>query len=231
MARLWRPQNVSLWYLMPVALSLHGLVLITPIVLEESPKEKPQTSPVKMQKLASSKIAALPSPSPTAISQAPIQPPVPQPAIPQPIQSTIQQSVPQPIQSPIQQSIPQPSTTPQPIQQPPTPQPVPQPPAKTPDIFQIQGATACDRVKDCYASAESNGRLISQTLKEKLESQGYTLTAIDLDEETGMKIYRLFQNGQPKDYLHIIWTDKGTRSLRLPEPETNYDQLLLKAKL
>ena len=219
MTRLWKPQKVSFWYLIPVALVLHGLVLSTPIRLEESPKEKPQTAPVKMQKLASPKVAASPSSSPTATSQTPIQPPVPQP-----IQPTIQQSVPQLIQSPIQQSVPQPSV-PQPVLP-----PVQQPPAKTPDIFQIQGATTCDRVKDCYASTESNGRLISQTLKEKLESQGYTLTAIDLDEETGMKIYRLFQNGQPKDYLHIIWTDKGTRSLRLSEPETNYDQLLLKAK-
>ena len=219
MTRLWKPQKVSFWYLIPVALVLHGLVLSTPISLEESPKEKPQTAPVKMQKLASPKVAASPSSSPTATSQTPIQPPVPQP-----IQPTIQQSVPQLIQSPIQQSVPQPSV-PQPVLP-----PVQQPPAKTPDIFQIQGATTCDRVKDCYASTESNGRLISQTLKEKLESQGYTLTAIDLDEETGMKIYRLFQNGQPKDYLHIIWTDKGTRSLRLSEPETNYDQLLLKAK-
>ena len=219
MTRLWKPQKVSFWYLIPVALVLHGLVLSTPIRLEESPKEKPQTAPVKMQKLASPKVAASPSLLPTATSQTPIQPPVPQP-----IQPTIQQSVPQLIQSPIQQSVPQP-TVPQPVLP-----PVQQPPAKTPDIFQIQGATTCDRVKDCYASTESNGRLISQTLKEKLESQGYTLTAIDLDEETGMKIYRLFQNGQPKDYLHIIWTDKGTRSLRLSEPETNYDQLLLKAK-
>ena len=219
MTRLWKPQKVSFWYLIPVALVLHGLVLSTPIRLEESPKEKPQTAPVKMQKLASPKVATSPSSSPTATSQTPIQPPVPQP-----IQPTIQQSVPQLIQSPIQQSVPQP-TVPQPVLP-----PVQQPPAKTPDIFQIQGATTCDRVKDCYASTESNGRLISQTLKEKLESQGYTLTAIDLDEETGMKIYRLFQNGQPKDYLHIIWTDKGTRSLRLSEPETNYDQLLLKAK-
>ena len=223
MTRLWKPQKVSFWYLIPVALVLHGLVLSTPISLEESPKEKPQTAPVKMQKLASPKVATSPSSSPTATSQTPIQPPVPQP-----IQPTIQQSVPQLIQSPIQQSVPQP-TVPQPLLPPVVP-PVQQPPAKTPDIFQIQGATTCDRVKDCYASTESNGRLISQTLKEKLESQGYTLTAIDLDEETGMKIYRLFQNGQPKDYLHIIWTDKGTRSLRLSEPETNYDQLLLKAK-
>ncbi len=220
MARLWKPQNVSFWYLIPVALVVHGLILRIPIVLEEDTKEKPQTTPVKMQKLTSSKVAASPTPSssPTAISQAPIPPP-----IAQPIQPPTQQSVPQPIQ----QSIPSvPSPVPQPV-----PSPVPQPPAKTPDIFQIQGATACDRVKDCYASTESNGRVISQTLKEKLESQGYTLTAIDLDEETGMKIYRLFQNGKPKDYLHIIWTDKGTRSLRLPEPETNYDQLLLKARL
>ena len=224
MTRLWKPQKVSFWYLIPVALVLHGLVLSTPIRLEESPKEKPQTAPVKMQKLASPKVAASPSSSPTATSQTPIQPPVPQP-----IQPTIQQSVPQLIQSPIQQSVPQP-TVPQPSVPQPVLPPVQQPPAKTPDIFQIQGATTCDRVKDCYASTESNGRLISQTLKEKLESQGYTLTAIDLDEETGMKIYRLFQNGQPKDYLHIIWTDKGTRSLRLSEPETNYDQLLLKAK-
>ena len=223
MARLWKPQNVSFWYLIPIALVLHGVVLSAPIALEEAPKEKPQTDPVKMQKLPSSKVVTpTPSLSPPPSSQAPIQPPVQQ-TIQQPVQQTIQEPVQQTIQQPVQQTIQQPVQ--QTIQQ-----PVQQPPAKIPDAFQIQGTIACDRVKDCYASTETNGRAIAKTLEEKLEVQGYTLTAIDLDEDTGMKIYQLFLKGQPKDYLHIIWTDKGTRSLRLPEPETNYDQLLLKAK-
>jgi hypothetical protein len=221
MARLWRPQNVSFWYLIPVALGLHGVILSTPIVLEEAAKEKPQTASLKMQKLPPSKVAASPTPS---SSPQPVQQ-----TVQQPIQQTVQQPIQQPVQQPVQQPIQQPIP---PIQKPipPAQQPVQQPPVKAPDAFQIQGATACDRVKDCYASPETNGRAIAKTLEEKLEAQGYTLTAIDLDEDTGMKIYHLFQNGQPKDYLHIIWTDKGTRSLRLPEPEKNYDQLLLKAK-
>ncbi|HEY9656232.1 MAG TPA: hypothetical protein V6C50_12170, partial [Crinalium sp.] len=115
----------------------------------------------------------------------------------------------------------------------PTPISTPAQPAPTPgsDVFQVEGAIACEGIKDCYASAETNGRQISETLEQQLQAQGYTLQPLDLNEDTGMKVYRLFQKGQPRDYLHIIWTDQGTRSLRLPEPVKNRQALAAVAQL
>jgi hypothetical protein len=236
MARTWNLKNLSFWHVVPVALVLHGLILRMPIALEEpAAQEKPKANPVKMQKLpVSNAVSTKPSPSPpSAIAPPSVQPqPSQQPPIQQ-VQQPIQQ-VQQPIQQ-VQQPIQQQQSPPQqqqPQQQQPQQQPPQQqPPVETPSAFQIQGATACVSVKDCYASSETNGRSIAQTLEDRIKAEGYVLDPIELGEDTGMKIYRLFQKGQPKDYLHIIWSDKGTRSLRLPQMEKDYDQLARIAKL
>jgi hypothetical protein len=118
--------------------------------------------------------------------------------------------------------------TPTPISTP-TPTTSAQPtPAPSPDVFQVEGAIACEGIKDCYAYTEPNGRQISATLEQQLQAQGYTLQPLDLNDDTGMKVYHLFQKGQPRDYLHIIWTDQGTHSLRLPEPVKNRQALVEK---
>jgi hypothetical protein len=101
-------------------------------------------------------------------------------------------------------------------------------PTPSPDIFQVEGAIACKGIKDCYAYTETNGRQISATLEQQLHAQGYTLRPLELDEDTGMKVYQLLQKGQARDYLHIIWTDQGTHSLRLPEPVKNRQALVEK---
>jgi hypothetical protein len=256
--RSWKPQNASFWYLIPVALGLHGLLLSAPIALEEAPPEKPPTAPVKMQRLLRSKVAASPplssSPNPAAGKVAVLPKPIASlnPATKQVIASPPPISLPTPAPKQVAVSPPpiaSPAPTaqkvtasPPPIALPPiteqvtalpTP-PVPSTPAtppQTPDVFQIQGATSCDNIKDCYASTDTNGRNVALALQAKLQAQGYTLQEIELEEDTGMKVYHLFKNGQPQDYLHIIWTDQGTRSLRLPQPEKSRYQLALKVQL
>jgi hypothetical protein len=223
-----KPKIISFWYLLPFALGVHGLILGIPIALDD-PKQKPPTAPVKVQKLpgvtvpTTPKSSALPSPAPSS-SLTPIANPVTQPVTqpstpsqPSPVQPSPAQ--PNPVQStPVQ---PQPSTNPATVQ----------PPSQTRDVFQIQGTTPCENVKDCYASTETNGRSVTQNLEQVLREQGYELKEYDLEEDTGMKIYKLFLNGAPKDYLHIIWSEKGTRSLRLPNPEKDRDRLASIAKL
>ncbi|XHX78856.1 MAG: hypothetical protein RBJ76_02680 [Stenomitos frigidus ULC029] len=111
-----------------------------------------------------------------------------------------------------------------------TPSPVPTP-TPSPDVFQVEGAIACDGIDDCYASSETNGRQVSQTLEKQLKAQGYRFEPLDLNDDTAMKVYRLSQNNQPRGYLHIIWTEQGTRSLRLPEAVRDWQQLMTVAQL
>lgn len=214
MRRLQKPKQLSLWYLIPLALGLHGLVLSIPIDLQK-PTENPRSAPVKLMPLPKQ-----PSPQPT-----PVKSPIA--AAPSPSPQSTPQSAPEVTQ-------PRPATDPQvtaPVTPKPTPSPVTVKPSPSPDGFQIQGAIACEGIKDCYASPETNGRSVASTLEQQLQAQGYTLKLLDLAEDTGMKIYQLSQNGQPKDYLHIIWTAQGTRSLRLPQPVTDWEQLAALAKL
>ena len=215
---LLKSKNIPIWSVTLVALGIHGLILAIPIALEEPAQEKPKSAPVKMQKLPPSKVSVLPKPN--ASPAATIVPPA---AIASSLAPTVIQSV--------APAVVQNSASSPPVQ----PVTSPAVPPKTPDVFQIQGTTACENIKDCYMSTETNGRSIVQTLQQRLQAQGYTLTPIELEEETGMKVYHLFQNGQPKDYLHIIlhiiWSDKGTRSLRLPQLEKDRNQLALRVRL
>ena len=230
MSVLLKSKSIPFWFLIPVALGIHGLILCIPIALEEPAQEKPKSDPVKMQKLPPLKGSIVPKPKSSPSPSGAIVPPTP--ITNSSISTVAQPIVSNPAQQPASQTTTPPqSSAPQPIAPPVPPVPAPTVPPKTPDIFQIQGTTACDNVKDCYVSIETNGRSIAQTLEQTLRAQGYTLAPIELAEDTGMKVYHLFQNGQPKDYLHIIWSDKGTRSLRLPKPEINRDRLALEAKL
>jgi hypothetical protein len=89
--------------------------------------------------------------------------------------------------------------TPTPISTPtPTATPTQPTPTPSPDVFQVEGAIACEGIKDCYAYTETNGRQISETLEQQLQAQGYTLQPLDLNDDTGMKVYQLFQKGQPE---------------------------------
>ena len=223
---LLKSKNIPIWSVALVALGIHGLILAIPIALDD-PQEKPKSSPVKMQKLPPSKVSVLPKPNAppaaTIVPPAAIASSLAPTVIPSVAPAVVQNSAPSP---PVQ-----PATSVQPVTPPVQPVTSPAVPPKTPDVFQIQGTTACKNVKDCYMSTETNGRSIVQTLQQRLQVQGYTLTPIELEEETGMKVYHLFQNGQPKDYLHIIWSDKGTRSLRLPQLEKDRNQLALRVRL
>ncbi|MEP1058594.1 MULTISPECIES: hypothetical protein [Cyanophyceae] len=234
MNRLQKPQNSLRWFLIFLSLGLHGLVLSLPID-HEKPEEKPRSTSVKVVPLPKqpSSLAVIPKPSPSKASVATF---VPKRALPKPVARVKAPLITIP-QEPVSRSLPPASSAPTPISPPASSAPVTpstpvQPvPTPSPDVFQVEGAIACEGIKDCYASAETNGREISQTLEQQLQAKGYTLQPLDLDEDTGMKVYRLFRQGQARDYLHIIWTDQGTRSLRLPKPVKNRQALAAVAQL
>ena len=57
---LLKSKNIPIWSVTLVALGIHGLILAIPIALEEPAQEKPESAPVKMQKLPPSKVSVLP---------------------------------------------------------------------------------------------------------------------------------------------------------------------------
>ena len=224
MNRLQKPQNSLRWFLIFLSLGLHGLVLSLPID-RQKPEEKPRSTSVKLVPLPKQPpLASTPKPSPlkapvaTALSpKRALSRPARAPLIAAPQEPVSRNSTPTPMATPTPISTPTPTAT--------SAQPTPTP---SPDVFQVEGAIACEGIKDCYAYTEPNGRQISETLEQQLQAQGYTLQPLDLNDDTGMKVYQLFQRGRARDYLHIIWTDQGTHSLRLPEPVKNRQALVEK---
>jgi hypothetical protein len=77
--------------------------------------------------------------------------------------------------------------------------------------------------------AESNGRLVTNALEDKLIQQGYQVQQLDLNDEEGMRVYQVTDprvtagsklNSSPTSpqqfYLHVLWSDRGTVYLRYP---------------
>ena len=140
---LLKSKNIPIWSVTLVALGIHGLILAIPIALDD-PQEKPKSSPVKMQKLPPSKVSVLPKPNAppaaTIVPPAAIASSLAPTVIPSVAPAVVQNSAPSP---PVQ-----PATSVQPVTPPVQPVTSPAVPPKTPDVFQIQGTTACENIKD-----------------------------------------------------------------------------------
>jgi hypothetical protein len=202
--------GLSIWHMLLPSLGLHGLLLAYPI---DSKRDLETTlkpgKPVRVIRLPPAPLRKVTQP--IAIKSAQPLPKI-QNALPlQPKRTIIIQT----ITSPVPQAKP-PVSTPQP-----SPSPSPSPaasvsPSSSAD-FQLDGATAsCNGEKDCYALEETNGRLVSARLEQRLQRQGYVLKALDLENEHGMTAYQLLKSGHPQDYLYVFWSDKGTTYLRSP---------------
>ena len=237
-----KSKNILFWYLIPIALGIHGLILCIPIALNEPTQEKPKSDPVKLQKLPSSKVSAIPkpvsSPSPVGavISPAPIASSSVLPAassiIPAAAQAPATNTSPAspvaPSPAPTQSTTPAPSVTPPPIATPTTT------PKRTSDSFQIAGAVTCSDVKDCYSTTDPTGASVAKTIGANLEKEGYEIKEIDdilLDRPR--KIYEVKKGAsKPAEYIYIIWGNgTGTRTLTLSKRVDNWDELVAIAKL
>ena len=234
---LLKSKNIPIWSVTLVALGIHGLILAIPIALEEPAQEKPESAPVKMQKLPPSKVSVLPKSKSSPLPSGTIVPPAPitnssVSTVPQPIVSN-------PVQQPIIQApaVSQPATPSQPASQTATP-PQTVPPSVKPenvsDLFQIAGAVACSNTKDCYSTDDTTGVPVAAQAIPNLNKKGYdTKERADLTLDESMKIYEIRKDPKkPVEYLHIIWGNgTGTRTLVLPKIVNNWSELSVIARL
>lgn len=225
---LLKSKNIPIWSVTLVALGIHGLILAIPIALEEPAQEKPESAPVKMQKLPPSKVSVLPKskssplPSGTIVPPAPITnssvSTVPQPIVSNPAQQPASQTTPPP-----QSSTPQPST---PATTPPTTPPT-TPATITPDNFQLAGTTACAGIEDCSAFPDQTGRqslLRLEEYKKLLIPQGYLFNDLELGTDKDLLVSEVTKKGKTTQYLHIVGDGQRTRGRRLSALETDYDK-------
>ena len=236
-----KSNSIPLWYLIPIALGIHGLILCIPIALNEPTQEKPKSDPVKLQKLPSSKVSAIPKPTSSPLPVGAVIPPAPitsssaPPAASSVNPAAVQAPAKTPPASPVAPApAPPPSTTPAP---PITPPPIATPtttPERTSDVFQIAGAVACSNTKDCYSSTDTTGVSVADTVIANLKKKGYQIKERpDISLDQPMKIYEVQKEAsKPLEYLHIIWGNgKGTRTLILSKRVDNWDELAAIAKL
>lgn len=79
------------------------------------------------------------------------------------------------------------------------------------DFAKTAGAQpGCSGEQDCWQIAQSNGRLVAQDVKQHLEQKGYTVTKLELNDDTGIEIAEVAKNRNVEYYLHLLWTERGT---------------------
>jgi len=123
-----------------------------------------------------------------------------------------------------------PTPTPSPTEQPPAspsqaksnPLPVPNDPVPegntTQDVFarvaQPNGAEqACDDQQEtCWRVPDARMREVSKQVLANLQREGYQVEKKELEDDIGMEVYEVSQNGQVKYYLHFLslMSDSGT---------------------
>jgi outer membrane biosynthesis protein TonB len=212
--------KVTLWHMLPIAIALHSPVFIIPTPSGEDAAPKPQASPspiavTQLPKTAVAKATPSPSPSPTAQRQTPSTPSA-TPAV---------STTPSPTPSPSPTSSPSPSPSP-------TSSPSPSPSPSPTDGFQIEGAKpGCNGLLGCWQVSETQGRRVSKTIEQQLETQGYTLTQQELNDDVGMIAFEVTKQGVFQYYLHVIWGDRGTTYLRDKQLISSIDELNQRAGL
>ncbi|WP_404789506.1 hypothetical protein [Altericista sp. CCNU0014] len=229
--REFRP---SFWHMLLPVLGLHGLFLAYPI--DSKSDLESQLKPGKPVRVVA--VPPLPRKSVRPIAAKSAKPSPSLRALPlQPKRATVPKIAATPPKPKVKASLVPPKPTPTPSQPSPSPAPAaPQPsPSPTPSIppgadseLPVEGATAgCldSSAKDCFAIAETNGRLVVDRIETYFQRKGYALEVQPVDDEHGMIVYRLSKLGRAKDYLHVFWDEKGTTYLRSPTI-LNYNQLV-----
>ncbi len=219
-----------------VALGLHGGLLAIPVPQAAPPVVKkaintvplartipaPATTQPPVARIKSTAVIAAtaaplvapssvqtqaPPPSPIASEPQPIppKPTEPQPTEPQPIE-------PQPIEPQLIE--PQP-TNPKSI--------APQPPPSGPEpilgnISQILGAEpSCQGNPGCWQVGETQWRKVAETIEQQLHNKGYSLTQLELEDETGLGVYEVLKQGKREFYLHVIQIEQKTVYVLKPQ--------------
>jgi hypothetical protein len=86
---------------------------------------------------------------------------------------------------------------------------------------QVEGSQAgCNGLLGCWQTPETQWRDVSSNLEQKLEAQGYEVEALDLEDDTGRRVYQVSKAGDLKYYLNVLSTERGTVYRISQEPLT-----------
>ncbi|MCA1990436.1 MAG: hypothetical protein LDL41_00070 [Coleofasciculus sp. S288] len=228
-----------------ISLGLHGLLLNLPIP-SQPPELPPPTEPVKVTQLTPppspqpSPSLGFPKPSPRLQQSTPplIKPspwlrqstPLvvkPSPTIQQPEPfPTMEQGTPSPAPpSPVASPTPIPSETTTSSETPTPPPAPPEEPSPSPDeLFadfpHSEGAEAsCNGLLDCW-QVENALTSVSGELQENLIAQGYEVKKLDIEDDTGRRVFKVFKKGETPYYLNLLSTLEGTVYRITKEPLT-----------
>jgi hypothetical protein len=75
-------------------------------------------------------------------------------------------------------------------------------------------------LKGCWQTAETQWRSVSTDLEQKLVNKGYALKPLDLEDDTGLRVYEVSKDGKRQYYLNLLSTEKGTVYLMAEKPLT-----------
>jgi hypothetical protein len=86
---------------------------------------------------------------------------------------------------------------------------------------QVEGSQAgCNGLLGCWQTPETQWRDVSSNLEQRLEAQGYEVEALDLEDDTGRRVYQVSKAGDLKYYLNVLSTERGTVYRISQEPLT-----------
>jgi hypothetical protein len=231
------------WFIRPallLSLGLHALLLLLPLLPDRSTESAevdtatPEETAVSLTPLPieptpqpSIADAPLPSSAPTPIPTPSVSSPVPAP-VPAPIPA------PAPLPAPLPTVDPAPAASPASPEAAPSPTPSPTPAAVAPpqnqivapfaDFPHLTEASACaNQATEGCRQVSGNFRQVSQTLREQLRQQGYTVSLQDDLEETGRQVYAVTKDDRTR-YLSVISSELGSTAYVLAaEPVTQAD--------
>ncbi len=229
--RFWKnlpaPVRVLIRPMLFLSLGLHALLLLLPLPGERElePEPEPELLPeeqtikvVPAPNLAAGKpLTPKPtSPSPVAKPTRPAAPPRSSPT-PPPIVAS--QPPPPVSDQPTPAASPRPSEPAAPPSPPaidlnsPSPEPIPPeaaPTAAFDDFPKPEGAVAgCLGLNQCQQAEGVRLTRLVQDLQTMLERQGYAVTAVDLDNDQGRRVFEVTK-GEEKRYLNLFSTPEGT---------------------
>ena len=79
------------------------------------------------------------------------------------------------------------------------------------DFPHYEGAQpGCNGLFGCWQIPETQWRSVSRNLIENLEAQGYEVEPLDLEDDTGRRVYKVSKSDEIKYYLNLLSTDQGT---------------------
>jgi hypothetical protein len=79
------------------------------------------------------------------------------------------------------------------------------------DFPHLEGAQpGCNGLLGCWQLPETQWRSVSRNLIENLEAQGYKVEPLDLEDDTGRRVYKVSKGNELKYYLNLFSTQQGT---------------------